>query len=916
MEEEFRSLTAFYLACIQEEGLRRLTLKVGKRGQTFVVPTLSRERLLHEGLEALELSRLTSQRHEFVKEAAEEQGPQTGSGERLFYGFPVWVEDDGELIPLFFREVDLEEIEDGRFRLNVQVAGSEYVNHHLFRTEGYPPEQIVDIQEELEEQRSFSGKLDTALGYLGESDAAKSWRTVEQFPDHQRPGLYAVPILFESTYSSYTYNLEKELGEFQRYNFLREGASETALGPLFRSSLGSQQSRNEKSAEVLPLNTEQKTAVGQAQEELLSAITGPPGTGKSQVVVNLLAEAALSGNAVLFASKNNKAVDVVRERLREILGEKLDFTLRLGAKCRMEAFKEETEDRFRRIEEERDQLREEFSEERREALMGETERIRADIEELRRKREQYRESKKEREEVGEDVPDGWTEVEPPGSPEAFPLAALREILDRARMLAGEARCGILLWLKWALLGDRLLQTLREKTVDLTNALPRAIKQDVFVRSHDAEGYEELLQTLKDLRRYRTWINCRVDEHAARQRLNEALGSAEEYEEGFDALKERLSETYCELLRVSWGGRVVRNLPEVRRRFRRYFDAVQRIQNVSPSGYREALDELESAVGGLSEYLPVWIVTNLSVRNALPLRPALFDLAIIDEASQCDIASAVPLLYRARRSVIIGDPKQLRHITEMKEEEEQTLAQETGAGMHLPRWSYVEQSLYDRAERALGRREERPVFLRRHYRSHPAVIRFSNEQFYQGRLRPMRSADDFSVPDEWKGVQWFHVEGQVPGDIRSAYNQQETAAVLRLLRAWEERGLLRQDGPSVGIVTPFSAQEELIRDKAKDKGWWQDLKDRHGEPPATIGTIHKYQGDERDLMIFSPVVAPGMREYTRRWVAETEQLLNVAVTRARASLQVVGHQTHCRRTGDYLGEFVRYVSSQAEDDALK
>jgi ATP-dependent exoDNAse (exonuclease V) alpha subunit len=80
--------------------------------------------------------------------------------------------------------------------------------------------------------------------------------------------------------------------------------------------------------EVLPLNSEQRHAVLHGLNNPLTVITGPPGTGKSQVVTSLLMNAAWQGKTVLFASKNNKAVDVVEARINS-LGPR-PILLRLG----------------------------------------------------------------------------------------------------------------------------------------------------------------------------------------------------------------------------------------------------------------------------------------------------------------------------------------------------------------------------------------------------------------------------------------------------------------------------------------------------------------------------------------------------------------------------------------------------------
>ena len=63
-----------------------------------------------------------------------------------------------------------------------------------------------------------------------------------------------------------------------------------------------------------------------------------------------------------------------------------------------------------------------------------------------------------------------------------------------------------------------------------------------------------------------------------------------------------------------------------------------------------------------EVLPCWCTTAVDVSSSIPPIAGLFDVVIIDEASQCDIATCLPLLYRAKRAVIVGDDKQLKYLS--------------------------------------------------------------------------------------------------------------------------------------------------------------------------------------------------------------------------------------------------------------
>jgi len=74
----------------------------------------------------------------------------------------------------------------------------------------------------------------------------------------------------------------------------------------------------------------------------------------------------------------------------------------------------------------------------------------------------------------------------------------------------------------------------------------------------------------------------------------------------------------------------------------------------------------------------------------------------------------------------------------------------------------------------------------------------------------------------------------------------------------------------------------------------------------VGTAHKFQGDEADLVCFSPVVSTGIHPRKARWVADTDQLLNVAITRARGALHIFGNAEACRKVGGFLGAFAEYA----------
>ncbi len=144
-------------------------------------------------------------------------------------------------------------------------------------------------------------------------------------------GIFNRAVIIMAEKSPYTQGLEQELRELARLPEAKFAA--TALGRWLRgpSDTPDEPPPSDPLIEVLPMNSEQRQAVAAALSRPVTVITGPPGTGKSQVVTNLLVNAAWVGKRILFASKNNKAVDVVETRINA-LGSR-PILLRVGSQA-------------------------------------------------------------------------------------------------------------------------------------------------------------------------------------------------------------------------------------------------------------------------------------------------------------------------------------------------------------------------------------------------------------------------------------------------------------------------------------------------------------------------------------------------------------------------------------------------------
>lgn len=400
-----------------------------------------------------------------------------------------------------------------------------------------------------------------------------------------------------------------------------------------------------------------------------------------------------------------------------------------------------------------------------------------------------------------------------------------------------------------------------------------------------------------------------------------LPSEEDALESCQSASQSLFTLAGNLMKETWLDRAASVSSDTFRATQKYISAVKQLndleygKNLSLIGpLKEA--EQENFIHALDMF-PIWAITNLTARTNFPLDPELFDLVIIDEASQCDIPSAIPLLYRSKRAVIIGDPNQLRHVATLATGLDKQIGGKYGVGLEA--LSYVSHSLYDLGERSVGLNPG-AILLDEHYRSDPRIITFSNEEFYGGQLKIKTDLTRRGFSQDYLnrrgGATWLNVKGDFQRPPNgSAYNTAELQSIQKiipqLISSLDREGY---KNASIGIVTPFRAQETMIRD-------W--LSQAYPDVSRIVsGTAHQFQGDERDVILFSPVLSAGIPEGTLNWLEATYNLLNVAITRARISLVVVGDFFYCyddlkassryHRLANYIKERLNGVYSSIEE----
>jgi very-short-patch-repair endonuclease len=329
---------------------------------------------------------------------------------------------------------------------------------------------------------------------------------------------------------------------------------------------------------------------------------------------------------------------------------------------------------------------------------------------------------------------------------------------------------------------------------------------------------------------------------------------------------------------------------------------------------------------LVEAFPCLIVNIRDLGEYLPLEPEIFDIVIIDEASQVSIAQAFPAILRGKKVVVLGDKKQYSnvkshnasvemnnfllnnvklayngYISNFPEDKQQVLSD-------VVNMFDVKKSVLD----FLTRIANYSCSLRKHFRGYPELISYSNKHFYNSYLQVMKIR---SRPADT--VLNFHIlENVEEKDLYSNVNSFECECILNKLVELKEEGSCQ----SVGIITPFTNQQRYIYGEILSH---EDSEYFLEKLNLKVMTFDTCQGDEKDIIFYSFVERPDednlkyiFLKDLRRIDDEEEgsikaQRLNVGFSRAKEEMHFILSKNFEDISGE-IGQALKHYFNQLQN----
>ena len=334
----------------------------------------------------------------------------------------------------------------------------------------------------------------------------------------------------------------------------------------------------------------------------------------------------------------------------------------------------------------------------------------------------------------------------------------------------------------------------------------------------------------------------------------------------------------------------------------YYTSARYIKKLGKSQYKELYDIIfdtpedkqaalfskylsnEENLKKLQKIFPIIITTCISAHKLGRPEPA-FDMVIMDEASQCNTAIALVPIIRGNSLMLVGDPQQLNPVILLDELANQKLRAKYKV---TEEYDFRKNSVYKTFLACDAVSDE--ILLRSHYRCHEKIIGFNNKKYYHSLLKVCTNNG------EPRPLVFQDIRNDHSGMKNTA--PEEVEAILDYARTHQEK--------KIGVITPFVNQKNLIEEGLK----------REHLTNVACGTVHAFQGDEKDVVLFSTAITKDTHAGTYEWLKNNKELINVATSRARDKLIVLADyqnltRLHQKDGDDDLFELVEYVRKNGQ-----
>lgn len=312
------------------------------------------------------------------------------------------------------------------------------------------------------------------------------------------------------------------------------------------------------------------------------------------------------------------------------------------------------------------------------------------------------------------------------------------------------------------------------------------------------------------------------------------------------------------------------------------------ENTQVARFTKYLSETAN-IKKLQKIFPIIITTCISAHKIGEPEP-IFDMVIMDEASQCNTAVSLVPIIRGENLMLVGDPQQLNPVILLDEVANQKLRQKYSVS---DEYDYRKNSVYKTFLACDAVSDE--VLLHNHYRCNEKIIEFNNKKYYNSRLHV------YSKSQEKNPLVYFDIKnGQV--NIKNTAPE-EVEAIVEYASHNKEK--------TIGVITPFVNQKKMIEEALQ----------RENLLNVVCGTVHAFQGDEKDVVLFSTAITDQTHTGTYEWLKNNKELINVATSRAKDKLIVLAdskniNRLHQNNADDDLFELIEYVRKNGQSQVTQ